>query len=57
MFGVVERGCGPAEEGSPTSLGSLAVVGAGAGFGGLGWSGVFEEAGYGLVEGGLGGCG
>lgn len=54
---MVERGCGPAEEGSPTSLGSMAVVGAGAGFGGLGWSGVFEEASYGLVEGGLGGCG
>lgn len=57
MLRVVEGGGGPAQQRSSASLRSLAVVRTGAGFGRLGWSGVFEEAGYGLVEGGLGGCG
>ena len=57
MLRVVQGGGGPAQERSSASLRSVAVVWAGAGFGRLGWSGVFEEAGYGLVEGRLGGCG
>lgn len=55
MLRVVEGGGGPAQERSSASLRSVAVVWAG--FGRLRWPGVFEEAGYGLVEGSLGGCG